>query len=472
MEKMRVQNQRRQKQNLLTSFDKDKDASMFIESAYDNMNKSYAKRLTSTKDNFSHNNQITNLSVHKVKDRNIKETDGKFLLITNRDQSAKTDKSNRKRRLNTENNNDNNDILNKSNLLNISQKDFIESLDEHQLKNFINKIEVNQSVTKYIIDDHVKKIEKYRSELKLKKNIERLQLQDKFKEYKVHNRKSMRSLDKKKLLIEILESYSKEKTLKLQEERKNISNNNIQSNYDANEACFAHEKELEVKKLKSLNVKMQKEKAGMIFKEMIPIIPNQKKQEELKSRLKVLHSPKTKIEQLKIEALSNKEIKFNKETGKLILPDYLDQYAEMAIDKTYRNKIITEKRRKKLEPITYSPTTMTYKGTKPGKSIPKKSLDKYPDYIKDKRNYNQLYLKNESNMKKWNNIISSNKGNLHQNITNLRSSLNNIEKKIERNKILLHYDNNKNKRITQDQGNLLVDSINAKLALLNSIPVD
>ena len=243
------------------------------------------------------------------------------------------------------------------------------------------------------------------------------------------------------------------------------------------DACYQYEKELQLKKVKSLNIKIQKQKCSDIIKELVPVQPSLQKKLELEQRIKFIHSPKSKLEQMKLRAIEDPEfvVFFNENTGKPIVPDYLSEIKEL-------NQKPKEKKKKKLEPIVYSPTTQSYKGKKSEKSVPRKKPDKKAEYIT--KSNTELYLNDKNNVKKWENIILKD-GAIHQNLGLLRHSLNKMEEKIERNKKVLNSNTaiNENSdlnsklnfisaRVSQEQGNLLVDSINAKLVLLNSLTDD
>lgn len=344
--------------------------------------------------------------------------------------------------------------------LNKTKRDFIASLDETQLKNFLQKKELNQPVTKYDIKEHIEKIEKQQAELKLNKKLEKAKLKEHNKEYLVHNNRSLKCLDMNKLQRSLI-SINKENQGKPEE-------------INPEEACYLLEKQLKLKKLHSINIKIQRDQAAKIIKELVPVSPNPIKQRELEERIKKLNSPKNQIEILKLKSFEDPDfpIKIDPENGYPIVPDYLEELRGKSLEKLKEELSLT--RKPKLKPIVYSPTTQVYAGRKSEKTFPRKKLDNYPDYMKHSGGEEQIYLNEEQNLKKWNNIISNKKGSLQNNINTLKLSLKQIDEKIQRNNkvIMLKSEKAKSSRLYQEQGNLLVESINAKLAILNSVSIE
>lgn len=462
----------------------------------ENLNKSTLKRLAESTKYSPYNNENDKIW-RNYTNTNVTRID-KDIYNENRSVSRKSKKSEKSKASNKEDNKSldkiNKDTKEYASILNSTKKEFIENLDSDQIKNYINVKNKNQSISKYDIAQHNKKIEELKDKIVLKKRLKAAEIKEGSPNFNVKSSYKKQNIDISLLQKELLrsnKSRSKSKSNSNSSKRSNDSNKAGDSN---DYLCLAKEKELKMKKLKSINTKMQTVKCAQLIKEFIPISFDPVKKKELEERIKKLNMPKTRLELLKKKSMNdlNSPNKFDYKTGKLIVPNYLEIVKEDLLKRKSDKEVLESviKANKKLEPIRFSPTCRVYRGSKPKKTIPKIPLDIYPDYLSHniQTSADGVYSDNEMNnsfnkekqiYRKWNKVFK--KGNINQSINTMKHSVNYIDEKIKRNKMVLFnnsskenvYSNNVvNARVSQETGDLLVESINAKLAMLDIVPAD
>lgn len=381
-------------------------------------------------------------------------------------------------------------------IMNATRKEFIQNLDSDQIKNYIDVKNKNQSISKYDIVQHNKKIEELKDKIVLKKRLKAAEIKESNPNFNIKSSYKKQNIDITLLQKELLKANKSRSRSKSNSNSKSSKrskdSNKVNENRDY--LCLEKEKEIKMKKLKSHNTKIQTVKCAQLIKEFIPIGFDPAKKRELEERIKKLNMPKTRLDILKKRSLNdlNSPNKFDSRTGKLLVPNYLEIVKEDLLKKKSDKEIIENiiKTNKKLEPIRFSPTCRVYRGSKPKKTIPKIPLDYYPDYLSHNiqtsvdgiyldYDENSSYSKEKQIYKKWNKVLK--KGNISQSLNTMKHSVNYIDEKIKRNKMVLNNNTNRenvyknnavNARVSQETGNLLVESINAKLAMLDIIPAD
>lgn len=301
----------------------------------------------------------------------------------------------------------------------------LENYDNKQVSNMLQVNTKNKSITLEDIKIHNEKVENFKQDLQVKKKVEI------------------------------------EKLLEKQKNKRSISPQARSSDKDSRyrAACTKLELELKEKKEKEIINQMQRQKCGEFIRELVPAQIDKGKQEEMEKRLKNLASPKSKIEKLKALSSSGNElgVQINPTTGKPILKDYLEELRSIRSEKLDQEE--SSNKRKKLEPLKLIPTVQIYAGHKPERSVPKMKLERPLNYLKHKINDQIPNI----NIGKWKKTQLSS-----QNMNIVKSSVERIEDKIKQNKLLLSYKTYDDK-LAEETTNLLLESINAKLAMIDQV---
>lgn len=216
---------------------------------------------------------------------------------------------------------------------------------------------------------------------------------------------------------------------------------------------------LEHKKINiKLNIKLKNKISNEIKQKFVPKI-NPKLQKELQERIKVLTSPP------KVSKSS-----YNRR-NRIILK----KIDENKISSKFKWKLKLKNDEQDYYGNSNTVRTVT-KGT-PNKSISiinkRTPLDKPIDYLREERQRRTLLSKdsNHSKEKNWDKLINSNSGSLVENIENVKLQAEMLQKEAEQKKKLMNIKGGSGKvpELGEEISNLYINSIEAKLKILNAI---
>lgn len=216
---------------------------------------------------------------------------------------------------------------------------------------------------------------------------------------------------------------------------------------------------LEHKKIDiKLNIKLKNKISNEIKQKFVPKI-NPKLQKELQERIKVLTSPP------KVSKSS-----YNRR-NRIILK----KIDENKISSKFKWKLKLKNDEQDYYGNSNTVRTVT-KGT-PNKSISiinkRTPLDKPIDYLREERQRRTLLSKdsNHSKEKNWDKLINSNSGSLVENIENVKLQAEMLQKEAEQKKKLMNIKGGSGKvpELGEEISNLYINSIEAKLKILNAI---